>query len=128
MLIDLIREAGKDSDLICHFREIGQVPRTVGSETVKGLFQISREAINNALQHGHPRRLEAFLAWYADRVKLEIVDDGAGFDPSASEHHSEGYGIKGMRECAALRGGMLEIVSRAGHGTRVCATLPSLNV
>jgi len=128
MLIDLIREAGDENDLICHFREIGQVPRTVGAETVKGLFQISREAINNALQHGRPRRLEAVLSWYADRVKLEIADDGAGFDSSASEHHSEGYGIKGMRECAIQRGGILEIVSRTGQGTRVCATLPILNV
>ena len=128
MLIDLIREAGNESDLICHFREIGQVPRTVGAETIKGLFQISREAVNNALQHGQPRRLEAVLAWYADRVKLEIADDGAGFDPGASERQSEGYGIKGMRECATQRGGMLEIVSRVGHGTRVCATLPILNV
>jgi signal transduction histidine kinase len=128
MLIDLIREAGDQSDLICHFREIGQVPRTVGAETLKGLFQISREAINNALQHGQPRRLEAFLAWYADRVKLEIADDGAGFDPSASEHRIEGYGIRGMRECATQLGGILEIVSRSGHGTRVCATLPILNL
>jgi two-component system, NarL family, sensor kinase len=128
MLIDLIREAGNESDLISHFREIGEVPQTIGAETVKGLFQISKEAINNALQHGQPRRLEAVLAWYADRVKLEIADDGAGFDPSASEHHCEGYGIKGMRECAIQRGGTLEIVSRAGRGTRVCATLPILNV
>jgi signal transduction histidine kinase len=72
--------------------------------------------------------LEATLIWYADRVKLEIADDGAGFDPSASEQHIEGYGIKGMQECATQRGGMLEIFSRVGHGTRVCATLPILNV
>ena len=128
MLIDLIREAGKESNLICDFREIGQIPRTLGAETEKGLLQISREAINNALQHGQPRRLEAVLTWYADRVKLEIADDGAGFDLRASEQAGEGYGIKGMRECAAQRGGMLEIVSRAGGGTRVCATLPILNV
>jgi signal transduction histidine kinase len=128
MLIDLIREAGDGSDLICHFREIGQVPRTVGAETEKALFQISREAISNALQHGQPRRLEAVLAWYADRVKLEIADDGTGFDSSAAEHRSEGYGIKGMQECATQRGGTLEVVSRAGRGTRVCATLPILNV
>ena len=130
MLIDLIREAGDESDLISHFREIGEAPRTVGAETLKGLFQISKEAINNALHHARPRRLEATLIWYADRVKLEIADDGAGFDPSASEEeHSEGYGIKGVQRCATQRGGMLEIfVARAGHGTRVCATLPILNV
>jgi signal transduction histidine kinase len=33
-----------------------------------------------------------------------------------------------MRDCAAQRGGTLDIVSRIGHGTRVCVTLPILNV
>ncbi|MBV9877436.1 MAG: hypothetical protein JO025_22095 [Verrucomicrobia bacterium] len=127
-LIDLIREAGSGSNLICDFREIGQIPRTIGAETEKGLLQISREAINNALRHGRPRRLEALLTWYADRVQLEITDDGAGFDLRTTEQTGEGYGIKGMRECAAQRGGTLEIVSHAGQGTRVCATLPTLNV
>jgi signal transduction histidine kinase len=127
-LIDLIREAGRESNLLCDFREICQIPRTVGAETEKGLLQISREAINNALQHGQPRRLEAVLTWYADRVKLEITDDGAGFDLKTSEQTGEGYGIKGMRECAAQRGGTLDILTFVGQGTRVRATLPILNV
>ncbi|MBV8483745.1 MAG: GAF domain-containing protein [Verrucomicrobia bacterium] len=127
-LVDLIREAGRESNLVCDFREIGRIPRTVGAETEKGLSQISREAINNALQHGQPRRLEVVLTWYADRVKLEIADDGAGFDLSTSEQNGEGYGIKGMRDCAAQRGGTLEIVSGAGQGTRVCVSFPILNV
>lgn len=127
-LIDLIRESGRESNLLCDFREIGQIPRTVGAETEKGLLQISREAINNALQHGQPRRLEAVLTWYADRVKLEITDDGAGFDLKTSEQTGEGYGIKGMRECAAQRGGTLDILTCVGQGTRVRATLPILNV
>jgi len=80
------------------------------------------------LQHGQPRRLEVVLTWYADRVKLEIADDGAGFDLSTSERNGEGYGIKGMRDCAAQRGGTLEIVSGAGQGTRVCVSFPILNV
>jgi hypothetical protein len=40
-LVDLIREAGRESNLICDFREIGLIPRTVGAETEKGLLQIS---------------------------------------------------------------------------------------
>ncbi|MBV9275368.1 MAG: GAF domain-containing protein [Verrucomicrobia bacterium] len=127
-LIDFIRDAGRESGLVCDFREIGQVPQTIGAETEKGLLQISREAVNNALQHGRPQRLEAVLTWYADRVKLEIADDGVGFDLNTSEQHGEGYGIKGMRECAAIRGGTLDIVSGSGHGTRVSVTLPILNV
>ncbi|MBV8216292.1 MAG: GAF domain-containing protein [Verrucomicrobia bacterium] len=127
-LVDFMRDAVRERGLICDFREIGQIPRTIEPETEKGLLQISREAVGNALQHGQPRRLEAVLTWYADRVKLEITDDGPGFDLSRSEQNGEGYGIKGMRECAKERGGALDIVSHTGQGTRVCATLPILNV
>jgi signal transduction histidine kinase len=127
-LVDFMREAARESGLICDFREIGKIPQSIGAETEKGLLQISREAVDNALQHGRPRRLEVVLTWYADRVKLEIADDGVGFDLNTSEQNGEGYGIKGMRECAAMRGGTLDIVSRTGQGTRVLVTLPILNV
>lgn len=127
-VVDFIREAASERGLICDFREIGQIPRTICPETEKGLLQISREAINNAIHHGQPRKLEAVLTWYADRVRLEITDDGAGFDMNQSGQNSEGYGIKGMRDCAAEQGGTLDIVSRIGQGTRICMTLPILNV
>lgn len=127
-LVHFIRDAARERGLICDFREIGQIPRTIGSETEKGLLQISREAINNALQHGQPRRLKATLTWYADRVKLEIIDDGAGFDLSTSEENGKAHGINGMRDCVTRRGGTLEIVSRVGQGTSVCATFPILNI
>lgn len=127
-LIDLIREAGKEAGLICDFREIGQPPRTVGAETEKGLVQIAREAIKNAVQHGRPRKLEVALTWYADRVKLEIIDDGGGFDPDAVEQNGEGYGIQGMRDCAGELKGTFEIVSCPASGTRLWVTVPVLNV
>jgi signal transduction histidine kinase len=127
-LIDLIREAGKEAELVCDFREIGQPPRTVGAETEKGLLQIAREAINNAVQHGKPRKLEAILTWYADRVKLELIDDGEGFDLDAVERNGEGYGIQGMRDCAGELKGTFEIVSRPGYGTRLWVAVPVLNV
>jgi len=127
-IVDTIRDAARQSGLICDFREIGQIPQTIGTETEKGLLQISREALNNALRHGQPQKLEAVLTWYADHVKLEIVDDGGGFDLEKSEQDTEGYGIKGMRECANRQGGTLEIVSLPGQGTRVCVCFPILNV
>jgi signal transduction histidine kinase len=127
-LVDLIREAGKRAGLICDFREIGQPPRTVGAETEKGLVQIAREAINNAVQHGKPRKLEVVLTWYADRVKLEITDNGVGFDPNAVEQNGDGYGLQGMRDCAGELKGTFEIISRPGGGTRLWVTVPVLNV
>jgi signal transduction histidine kinase len=127
-LVDLIREVGQKAGLICDFREIGEPPRTVGAETERGLLQIAREATNNAIQHGRPRRLEAILTWYADKVKLEIIDDGTGFDLNAVEQSGEGYGIQGMRDCSGKLKGIFEIISQPGSGTRVWVTVPVLNV
>ena len=127
-LVDLIREAGRQSNLECDFRELGRIPQTVGEETEKVLLQVSREAINNALQYAESRKLGVVMTWYADRVKLEVTDDGIGFDLAKVEQNGDGYGIQGMRECVSRLGGRFEIVSFPGKGTRVSASLPVLNV
>jgi NarL family two-component system sensor histidine kinase LiaS len=61
-------------------------------------------------------------------VKLEITDNGAGFDPNAVEQNGDGYGIQGMRDCAGELKGTFEIISRPGGGTRLWVTVPVLNV
>jgi signal transduction histidine kinase len=61
------------------------------------------------------------LARRPDGLELRVADDGAGFDTAAP---TEGFGLAGMRERAALMGGELEI--RSGpEGTTVRALLPA---
>jgi signal transduction histidine kinase len=62
-----------------------------------------------------------------DTARLEIVDDGVGFD--TLEHplgsaDTRGYGLLSMAERAELVGGRLNIRSRPGSGTSVTATIP----
>jgi signal transduction histidine kinase len=60
-----------------------------------------------------------------DEVVLDVVDDGAGFEPSqvrASGHG--GYGLSVMRARAEALGGRLTVESQPGGGTAVAATFP----
>ena len=62
------------------------------------------------------------MAQVGDRVVLEVADDGRGFDPA--EARSDGLGLVGMRERAALVGGRLTIEASAGAGTTIAVEVP----
>jgi protein-histidine pros-kinase len=53
---------------------------------------------------------------------LTVTDDGRGFDPAART--ASGHGLRTMRERALLCGGVLQVDSTPGHGTRVVARIP----
>ena len=57
----------------------------------------------------------------SDSLRLEVRDDGAGFDPADV---TGGVGFTSMRDRLAAVGGDLAITSRPGHGTRVAASIP----
>ncbi len=74
---------------------------------------IAQEALTNALRHAGASSIRVELE--PDRnggVRLEIADDGRGFDASVEE----GPGIRGMRERALSVGAALSIESRRGVG------------
>ena len=85
------------------------------------LYRIAQEALNNILRHARARRVAVTLEARGDRVRLDVADDGAGFDPAQP---SGGLGLKGMRERAESHGGTLTIESAPGAGTRVRVEVP----
>jgi signal transduction histidine kinase len=62
------------------------------------------------------------------KVRLEIRDEGRGFDPSAAlaeQGPVERLGLSTMRERVVLLGGELEIRSKSGAGTSIVAEVSS---
>jgi two-component system, NarL family, sensor kinase len=85
------------------------------------LFRIAQEALTNIERHAGARRIDLTLASQRGRVVLEIVDDGAGFDPEGVETHPQrGIGLRNMLERLDAIGGTLDIISSAS-GTTVRA-------
>ena len=78
-----------------------------------------------------PTRSLTFARCGDDTARLEIVDNGVGFDtfehPLGSDEMG-GYGLLSMAERAEIVGGRLNIRSRPGSGTAVTATIPLPNV
>jgi signal transduction histidine kinase len=88
-------------------------------ETV--VYRLVQEALTNVAKHAGAERARVRVVLDADVVRVEIADDGKGFDPDAA---FEGFGVLGMRERVALAGGQLAIDSQPGR-TVVRATLPA---
>ncbi|MEZ4639009.1 MAG: hypothetical protein R2856_29285 [Caldilineaceae bacterium] len=68
-------------------------------------------------QHSRAAFVHIYLDSRGDQVRLEIRDDGVGFDPqSTPDDNRRHLGIANMRQRIAEIGGSLEIVSRPGAG------------
>lgn len=80
-----------------------------------------QEALTNGVKHADATVVTIAIAEEAGRIELRVADDGRGFDPEAP---SEGFGLLGMRERAALVGGELTVASRLGGGTAIRTQLP----
>ncbi len=87
------------------------------------LFRIVQEALANVARHSHARRCEVSLARRDGALEICVSDDGDGFDSKAAPQPGS-FGLVGMGERARQAGGVLEVTSAAGEGTRVAVRLP----
>ena len=93
------------------------------------LYRVVQEALTNVVKHAPGARASVDLAVSADRVRLEVADDG-GPDrraPGAGEGApgaGTGHGIVGMRERVGAFGGWLVAEPLPGRGFHVLAEIP----
>jgi ligand-binding sensor domain-containing protein/signal transduction histidine kinase len=95
--------------------------RPVPPDFRRHAYLLFKEALNNAARHAGAGRVDVVIALGPDRLRIEVRDDGQGFDAGAS---SDGHGLETMRRRALELGGRIEITSRPGEGTVVRADLP----
>jgi signal transduction histidine kinase len=90
------------------------------------LLRTGQEALANARAHAAADRVELTLTYLPDTVSLDVVDDGAGFDPARplGATSGTGLGIAGMRARAEQVGGILSVDTAPGRGTAVNLTVP----
>lgn len=96
-------------------------PRRLDASIEENLLGITRQAIDNAIQHSRAKTISAELAFEKERVRIQISDDGRGFAPSKARG---GFGLRSMQDRARQCGGKLDLVSKPGKGTRVAVAIP----
>jgi signal transduction histidine kinase len=107
--------------------------RALPTDTEVALLRTAQEALANVERHAQAHRVELALRFDALGARIEIRDDGRGFDASAPSHHEPndpsrpggGFGLIAMRERIEALDGDLVIESRPGGGTAVRAEVPA---
>jgi signal transduction histidine kinase len=89
------------------------------SRTREAVVRIAREAIVNAVKHGHAQHIAVTLETHGDEFTLRISDDGRGLEKEVSADPRPGYGLRAMRERAEAVGGDLVVRERSGGGAAV---------
>jgi signal transduction histidine kinase len=120
-MVNRLAPAGSDQVVSVRSQVHGRplpLPRQVRHE----LLRIAHEALTNALKHAGARNIEVTVRYEEGVVRLQICDDGRGFDPAGAAGVRRGhFGLTGMRERAALLG-PFTVEPRPGGGTMVEVT------
>lgn len=90
------------------------------------LYRIVQEAITNVLKHSDASLVEVELILESRRLKLQIRDNGKGFDAEEYQRHFDidKMGLRGIKERVDILNGILEIQSSPAKGTKLNIILP----
>ena len=84
------------------------------------LYWIAQEALNNVRKHAAAQHVTVHLHFTATTVRLDVVDDGVGFDLQAVRAEGRGSGgLRSIAERTARLGGQRTYESGPGMGTRL---------
>lgn len=109
---------------------VGDVPLPVAA----ALIRTVRGALANVAEHAHASRAVVSLTAQPDELRLDIRDDGVGFDDGPRARTARvaerraagrGRGLAGIEERIAALGGTFEIESAPGEGTSLSAVFPA---
>ncbi|WP_083732941.1 ligand-binding sensor domain-containing protein [Spirosoma montaniterrae] len=88
------------------------------------LYRITQELVSNSLKHANAHFLELRFMQQADRILLNYLDDGVGFDYDRARRNGTGLGLGNIESRVALLNGRVTWQSEPDHGTRVLIDIP----
>jgi signal transduction histidine kinase len=125
-LEDHLKALAKRSDVRIDFEAdpgVANAPKGLNT----AVFRVIQEAVNNALRHAHASTIRVVLRDEPDALRVEIEDDGVGFDTEVVERRirrGEHLGLLGMTERVRGAGGTINLDSAPGGGSRIAVRIP----
>ena len=129
----LAADLSADTDIAANVRvEAGVPDLTVADQVV--LLRVAQGALANVRTHSGASTVTLTLGGSDRQARLDIVDDGRGFDavawaatqtnPTGHDLSTGGYGLAAIRARLRERGGDVIVESEPGDGTAISASLP----
>lgn len=94
------------------------------------LLRIAQGAVGNVVKHAHATRARITVTYNDEGVRVDIVDNGEGFDVDAVQSQPAGLGhigLAAMKRRAEEVSGEVIIESTPGHGTAVSVGVPLIS-
>ncbi|WP_209848201.1 sensor histidine kinase [Paenibacillus sediminis] len=92
------------------------------------IYRLVQEALTNASKHARPTYVTVEITYQAQMVKIEVKDNGIGFNKNQLEQKAKDhthFGLIGMRERVELLEGRMEIESAVNQGTKIIIHIPT---
>jgi len=86
-----------------------------------GIYRIVQESLTNASKHSRANDVRILLERAEETLRLEIRDDGIGFDPNRTR---SGLGLLGMRERTDALGGTFDVEAAPDAGVAIRVAVP----
>jgi signal transduction histidine kinase/ligand-binding sensor domain-containing protein len=121
-LAEAARRIFADTGVVARVSHTG-TPRRYPPDVEAEALRIGTEALTNARKHAACRTVRVTCAYRRRSLRLEVRDDGRGFDPARAAANGH-FGLVGLRERAAAVGARLTIDSAPGRGTAILVVIP----
>ena len=102
---------------------LGEIPQNLDKDIALCIFRVLQESLRNIVKHSRAGTVTVDLSADSDKIRLQVCDDGVGFDPAANSSRP-GLGLISMRERLRLVRGKVAVTSARGEGTRIEAIVP----
>lgn len=99
--------------------QIKNLPMT--AEIRRNLFLTIKEALHNISKHARARNVLLEIAVAEKKIRIEIKDDGIGFNPDISSN--QGNGLSNMERRVLECGGQIKISSSENNGTSISLSM-----
>jgi len=101
---------------------------TLSPPARRGMYRICQESLTNIVHHAAANQSRICVDVVDGRARFILRDNGRGFEPElalAQDFDGDHFGLRGMRERAAILGGSCEIFSHPGAGTSILIDIPA---
>ncbi len=122
----LTEQVQKDQGISTRFISDGR-PDHLDDDVRVLLFQAVNELLVNVVKHAQAKNVEVSIRREGANLKVEVGDDGVGFQMAHTEPRYQkggGFGLFSIRERLRPYSGVLEVQSEPGAGTHVSLTVP----
>ena len=119
---ELMRKMTMGTSLRAEFTIQGE-PQPLPQEWEENLLRVGQEVLTNTLRHARASHFKVHFVFDPQTIRLELRDDGCGFDP---EQRHDGFGLLGIKERVETMGGELAVQSVVENGTAIFVVLPQM--